>query len=135
MPGAVSEGNEHVISVFAQNDELLIWLETELTKLVKVDRRSIVTLPKDITRALVSSLSELRLPAAHPVAIRLIPERLFLLRAVQSLEHVPPAPHSFLETRRWQAKEALVIWQVAIEAGDCDVKMVDIKVEGLSQRI
>ena len=57
-----------------------------------------------------------------------------LLRAVEPLEHVPPVPGSLLETRRWQAKEVLVCGQDAIEVGDCNVKMVDIKVEGIAKR-
>jgi len=51
-----------------------------------------------------------------------------LLRAVDPLEHVPPVPGSFLETRRWQTKEALVCGQDTIEVGDCDVTIVDIEV-------
>jgi hypothetical protein len=44
-----------------------------------------------------------------------------LLRAVEPLEHVPPVPGSLLETRGWQAKEALVCGQDTIEVGDCNV--------------
>jgi len=68
VSGTVSVSNQHVISIHAQNDELLIGLESESPKLVKIDWRSIVTLTKNITHALVSSLDELWLLAAHPVA-------------------------------------------------------------------
>ncbi len=48
-----------------------------------------------------------------------------MLRAVEPLEHVPPVPGSLLETRGWQAKEALVCGQDAIE---------DIEVGGIAKR-
>ena len=51
-----------------------------------------------------------------------------MLRAVEPLEHVPPVPGSLLETRGWQAKEALVCGQ-----DTCNVKMVDIEVEGIAK--
>ena len=54
--------------------------------------------------------------------------------AVEPLEHVPPVPGSLLETRWRQAKEALVCGQDAIEVGDCNIKMVDIEVEGIAKR-
>ncbi len=57
-----------------------------------------------------------------------------MLRAVEPLEHVPRVPGSLLETRGWQAKEALFCGQDAIEVGDCNVKMVDIEVEGIAKR-
>jgi hypothetical protein len=134
VSGTVSVSNQHVISIHAQNDELFIGLESESPKFVKIDWRSIVTLTKNITHALVSSLDELWLLAAHPVAKCLSPECPPLLRAVEPLEHVPPVPGSLLETRGWQAKEALVCGQDAIEVGDCNVKMVDIEVEGIAKR-
>ena len=89
VPDTVSVGNQHVISIHAQNDELFIGIESESATLVKIDWRSIITLTKNITHALVSSLDELRLLAAHPVAKRLSPECPPLLRAVEPLEHVP----------------------------------------------
>jgi hypothetical protein len=61
VPGTVSVSNQHVISIHAQNVELLIGLESESAKFVKIDWRSIVTSrnTKNITHALVSSLDEL----------------------------------------------------------------------------
>jgi hypothetical protein len=37
VPGTVSVSNQHVISIHAQNDELLIGLENESAKFVKID--------------------------------------------------------------------------------------------------
>ncbi len=55
-----------------------------------------------------------------------------MLRAVEPLEHVSPVPCSLLETSGWQAKEVLVCGQDTIEVGDCNVKMVNIEVEGIA---
>ena len=78
VSGTVSVSNQHVISIHAQNDELFIGLESESPKFVKIDWRSIVTFTKNITHALVSSLDELWLLAAHPVAKCLSPEEVAL---------------------------------------------------------
>ena len=37
VPGTVSVGNQHVISIHAQNDELFIGLESQSAKFVKID--------------------------------------------------------------------------------------------------
>jgi hypothetical protein len=69
-----------------------IGLESESAKFVKIDWRSIITLTKNITHALVSRLNELWLLTAQSVAKRLRPECPPLLRAVNPLSMYHPYP-------------------------------------------